>query len=48
MFTALIKKIQVAPAVPSDPLDPNSFEVAAPQSLPNPLCLVGTGSSVRD
>jgi hypothetical protein len=34
--------------VPSDPLDPNSFEVAAPQSLPNPLCLVGTGSSVRD
>ncbi|MEY4996554.1 MAG: penicillin-binding protein 2 [Actinomycetota bacterium] len=48
MFTALIKKIQVAPAVPSDPLDPNSFEVAAPQALPNPLCLVGTGSSVRD
>ncbi len=48
IFTALIKRIQVAPAVPSDPLDPNSFEVAAPQSLPNPLCLVGTGSSVRD
>ena len=48
VFTALIKKIQVAPAVPSDPLDPNSFDVAAPQTLPNPLCLVGTGSSVRD
>jgi penicillin-binding protein 2 len=48
LFTALAGRIQVAPAAPSDPLDPNSFEVAQPQSLPNPLCLVGTGSSVRD
>ena len=48
LFTALIGRIQVAAAAPSDPLDPNSFEVAQPQMLPNPLCLVGTGSSVRD
>jgi penicillin-binding protein 2 len=48
IFTALAGKIQMAPALPADPLDVSSFDVASPQSLPNPLCLVGTGSSVRD
>ena len=48
IFTALAGKIRVGKALPSDPLDVNSFEVAPPQYLPNPLCLVGTGSSVRD
>jgi penicillin-binding protein 2 len=48
LFTALAGKIQVAPALPADPLDVSSFDVASPQALPNPLCLVGTGSSVRD
>jgi len=48
VFTALAGKIRVDKALPSDPLDVNSFEVAQPQFLPNPLCLVGTGSSVRD
>ena len=48
LFTALARKIQVDPALPSDPLDINSYEVAAPQNLPNPLCLVGSGSAVRD
>ncbi len=48
IFTALAGKIQMAPALAADPLDINSYDVAAPQSLPNPLCLVGSGSSVRD
>ena len=48
IFTALAGKIQVSPALAADPLDISSFEVATPQSLPNPLCLVGSGSSVRD
>ena len=48
LFTALAGKTSVAPAVPSDPLDINSYLPASPQSIPNPLCLVGSGSSVRD
>lgn len=48
IFTAIAGRTRIAPAVPSDPLDTASFEVASPQSLPNPLCLVGSGSSVRD
>ena len=48
VYTALAGKTTVATAVPSDPLDIASFAVAAPQLLPNPLCLVGAGSSVRD
>jgi penicillin-binding protein 2 len=48
VYTALAGKTTVATAVPSDPLDIASFAVAAPQMLPNPLCLVGAGSSVRD
>jgi hypothetical protein len=48
VFTALAGKIKVDTAVPADPLDIASFEVASKQSLPNPLCLIGTGSSVRD
>ena len=48
VFTALAGKIRVDTAVPADPLDIASYAVAAPQMLPNPLCLVGVGSSVRD
>lgn len=48
LFTALAGKMRVAEAQPSDPLDINSFEVAPPPQSWNPLCLVGTGSSVRD
>ncbi len=48
VFTALAGKTTVAKAVPADPLDTASFAVALPQLLPNPLCLVGVGSSVRD
>ncbi|CAB4769828.1 unannotated protein [freshwater metagenome] len=48
IFTALAGKITVAQAVPADPLDLASFAVASPQLLPNPMCLVGVGSSVRD
>jgi len=48
VFTALARKTTVAKAVPADPLDTASFAVASPQLLPNPLCLVGIGSSVRD
>lgn len=48
IFTAFAGRTRIDPAVPSDPLDVNSFEVAQPQLLSNPLCLVGTGSSVRD
>ena len=48
IFTALAGKTTVAKAVPADPLDIASYAVASPQLLPNPLCLVGIGSSVRD
>lgn len=48
VFTALAGKVKVDVAVPADPLDITSYDVAAKQSLPNPLCLIGTGSSVRD
>ena len=48
VYTALAGKTTVAKAVPADPLDTASFAVASPQVLPNPLCLVGVGSSVRD
>jgi penicillin-binding protein 2 len=48
VFTALAGKLKLPTAVPSDPLDISSFDVAPPQALANPLCLVGTGSSVRD
>lgn len=48
VFTALAGKTTVTKAVPADPLDTASFAVASPQLLPNPLCLVGIGSSVRD
>ncbi len=48
VYTALAGKTTVAKAVPADPLDTASFAVASPQLLPNPLCLVGVGSSVRD
>ena len=49
-FTALAGKVPIDKAQPSDPLDIASFDVAPPQSLTakNVLCLVGTGSSVRD
>jgi penicillin-binding protein 2 len=48
VFTALAGKTKVDVAVPADPLDITSYEVASKQSLPNPLCLIGAGSSVRD
>ena len=48
IFTALAGKTTVAKAAPADPLDTASYAVASPQLLPNPLCLVGIGSSVRD
>ena len=48
VYTALAGKTSVAKAVPADPLDTASYAVASPQLLPNPLCLVGVGSSVRD
>jgi hypothetical protein len=48
VFTALAGKVKVDTAVPADPLDITSYEVASKQSLPNPLCLIGAGSSVRD
>lgn len=48
VYTALAGKTAVATAVPADPLDTASYAVASPQLLPNPLCLVGVGSSVRD
>lgn len=50
VFTALAKKIKVSAAVAADPLDIASYEVASPQLLAGTqsLCLVGTGSSVRD
>ena len=48
LFTALAGRAPIDRAVPSDPLDVTSFDVAPAQALRNPLCLVGTGSSVRD
>lgn len=48
LFTALAGRLKLNPAQPSDPLDINSFDVAPPPPSWNPLCLVGTGSSVRD
>ena len=48
LFTALAGRMKVNAAQPSDPLDINSFDVAPPPPSWNPLCLVGTGSSVRD
>lgn len=48
LFTALAGRLKLNPAQPSDPLDINSFDVAPPPPAWNPLCLVGTGSSVRD
>jgi penicillin-binding protein 2 len=48
LFTALAGKMKVNPAQPSDPLDIGSFDVAPAPPSWNPLCLVGTGSSVRD
>lgn len=48
LFTALAGRMKVNPAQPSDPLDIGSFDVAPPPASWNPLCLVGTGSSVRD
>ena len=49
-FTAIAGKVPIDTAVPSDPLDTASFDVAPKQSLSakNVMCLVGTGSSVRD
>ena len=48
MFTALAGRLKLNEVQPSDPLDVNSFQVAPPPPSWNPLCLVGTGSSVRD
>ena len=48
MFTALSGKINVPPAMPADPLDVTAVAPATEQLLRNPLCLVGSGSSVRD
>ena len=47
-FTALAGKTPIPSASPADPLDVNSVTPAGDQRLKNPLCLVGTGSSVRD
>ena len=48
IFTALSGKINVPAAVPADPLDVTAVQPAPDQALKNPLCLVGSGSSVRD
>lgn len=48
IFTALAQRTRVDPAVPADPLDRSSVAPATSQSLTNPLCLVGSGSTVRD
>jgi penicillin-binding protein 2 len=48
IFTALAERTRVDPAVPADPLDRSSVAPATSQSLTNPLCLVGSGSTVRD
>lgn len=50
LFTALAGRLTPDKAVPTDPLDINSVTPAPPQLLrpQNSLCLVGTGSSVRD
>lgn len=50
LFTALAGRVNPDKAEPTDPLDINSVTPAPPQLLrpQNALCLVGTGSSVRD
>jgi penicillin-binding protein 2 len=48
LFTALAKRVKLPAIVPSDPLDLNMVTPAAEQTMENPLCLVGAGSSVRD
>ena len=48
IFTALAGRTRIDPAVPADPLDRSSVAPATSQSLANPLCLVGSGSAVRD
>jgi len=48
IFTALAERTRVDPAVPADPLDRSSVAPATSQYLTNPLCLVGSGSTVRD
>ena len=50
LFTALAGRVNPDDAKPTDPLDINSVTPAQPQLLrpQNALCLVGTGSSVRD
>ncbi|MSO58968.1 MAG: hypothetical protein EXQ63_01410 [Ilumatobacteraceae bacterium] len=48
IFTALAGRTRVDPAMPADPLDRSSVAPATSQSLTNPLCLVGSGSTVRD
>ncbi|MSO31945.1 MAG: hypothetical protein EXQ64_03935 [Ilumatobacteraceae bacterium] len=48
IFTALAGRTRVDPAVPADPLDRSSVAPATSQALTNPLCLVGSGSTVRD
>ena len=49
-FTALAGRVPFKTAVPSDPLDIASFDVAPAQSLSreNVMCVIGSGSSVRD
>ena len=48
IFTALAGRIRPDTVVPADPLDRSSVAPATAQSLRNPLCLVGSGSTVRD
>ena len=48
VFTALSGKIKIPAALPADPLDVTAVAPAPDQILKNPLCLVGTGSGVRD
>jgi len=50
LFTALAGRVTPDKAEPTDPLDINSVTPAPPQLLrpQNALCLVGTGSAVRD
>ena len=48
VFTALSGKYKIDAALPADPLDVNAVTPAVEQRLKNPLCLVGSGSAVRD
>ena len=48
IFTALAGNYRYDEVLPADPLDKASFEVAAPTSLRNPLCLVGGASDTRE